>query len=64
MLTKVRFIWHKFWFFYNKSLINSCLDEKYREKLIRKALYHEKQYLRYCKLNEKASIAKQVMPWA
>lgn len=45
MLMKARFVWHRFWYHYNNVLIDSCLDEIYRQKLIHDALYHEKLYL-------------------
>lgn len=52
MLCKARSVWHRFWFHYNRALIDGCLDENYRRKLIFEALYHEKQYLRYLHYQE------------
>jgi predicted phosphoadenosine phosphosulfate sulfurtransferase len=41
MLLCLRVLWHKFWLSYTNLLLESCIDEMYRNKLISKVSYHQ-----------------------
>ncbi len=41
MLLYLRVLWHRFWLAYTNLLLESCIDEMYRNKLINKVSYHQ-----------------------
>lgn len=46
MLLKLHIMWHKFGTVYINLLLNSCIDEMYQDKLIKKVSYHQEKIVR------------------